>query len=912
MPRNLIATYLLITLMVASLCQAQGTVTQLADLNTGLNRVTRGSMQGDPSVFFDNKTLLVLRTPQLGAELWITDGTPQNTRLFADICPGQCSGNPAQFYIEGSNLFFSADDGRFGTELWRLAAGSSAPVLVSDINPGAKGSNPAEFKRINFRVGAIVISRTFFAATRDQDGRELWRLINGGATNPGPSAALELDIANGAASSSPIDVNILNTAQVGVIARTPNSGRELHALEYTSTTAAPTGSTVFAAFATSVTRNARELLTLGSNTYVILDDNNTPQDELWVTQGTPATTLKLRTAGIIENLTFNASLFRMFFVSGSGSIKNIAVTDGSLAGTTILSTSIVNPTNVVTAGNRLLFMASTPATGRELFSSDGTAAGTGLLKEFVSGATGISANVVSAANLLSSSAMFGFNDQLWLSDNTAAGTIEISGAAINGAVAIQSITPTRALEAIVGVFPISGDNSSEPFLTRGTAASTVSLGNIRTDVGDSTVIPIAEFSQRIMFRAEISSEPNNIFFSLPRSGALPLERLPNLADRTGGAHFGKLWFNAFDFIQTDATIAGTTSIASVRSPRVSDAACVQTRNGLRYFLGQSPANSLDVEVYRSDGTAAGTVPVTDVSTATREGLDSFCVDQLRTIAQMGSDIYFVGGAANTGQELQKLDANEQTTLVADIRAGAEFAFIRDIVALDDRLIFAANDGIFGNELWVSRGTAQSTLRLTDLNPGSASTTISALTRVGNQVYFTATAPNTGSEVYVTDGTSAGTRIVLDLFAGVGSSFGDNLTPMLAKGNNNNLIFRATGSTCRLFETDGSALGTRCLYDTIQHSFGPVSQFLVTQSGAVVFAATKDGSGDGEEIRAIFDRQVLNLSGGDVAPGSLGSAPARLLSAGGSVYFQANDGATGAELYKLDLPNFDVLLRNGFE
>ena len=907
---RILTALFLVSLIGISACHAQANVTQVAELNTGPNFRTRGSMQSAASVFFDNKTLLLLETPELGAELWVTDGTPQNTRLFADICPGQCSSSPSQFYIEGNNLYFSADDGRFGPELWRLAAGANAPALLSDINPGAKGSSPTEFKRINFRVGTTVVSRTFFAATREQEGRELWRLSNGGAASP--SVSLELDIAAGKVSSTPIDVSILNTLQVAVVARTQGSGRELQALDYSSTTAVPTGSTPMTAFGTSTARNAREMLTLGPNTYLILDESNSFTDELWVTQGTEASTVKLRTASGLNSLVLNAPLFRVFFDTSNGSVRNLGVSDGTLAGTTILGSSIVSPSNLLSAGNRVLFIASTPAAGRELFSSDGTAAGTGLLKEFVGGTAGISSNVVSATTIQANSAMFGFNDQLWLSDGTATGTIEISGAVISSTFSIQNITPTRAQEAIVGAFPISGDNSSEPFFTQGTAASTVSLGNIRSDAGDSMANPLGEINQRIIFRAEISTETKNTHFSLPISGALPLERLPLLSSRSGGTHFGKLWFRSSEWFQTDATAAGTTTISAVASARVTDPACVLSRNGLRYFLGQSPVNGADAEVFRSDGTAAGTVPVTDVSTATRPGLDNFCFDQSRTIAQMGPDLYFVGGAASTGEELQKLDINEQTSLVADIRVGAEFAFIRDIVALDDRLIFAADDGIFGNELWVSRGSAQTTLRLSDINPGFTGTLISGLTRVGNQVFFIAASPTAGNELFVTDGTAAGTRMVVDLFPGLGSSFSDGATAALAKGGNNRLVFRPTGQSCKLFESDGTSIGTRCLYDEAQHSFGPIAQWTVTQGGAVVFAAAKVGSSDGEELRAIFDRQVLSLSGGDIAPGSLGSAPNQLLSTGQTVYFQANDGSTGRELFKLILPNFEILFRNGFE
>ncbi len=891
-------------LCFATIAQAQVTVTPFADLNTGPNGSVQGSMSST-SVFFDNRTFFVATTPETGAELWVTDGTAPNTRLFADICPGRCASNPQSFYIEGTDLYFSADDGVHGNELWRVSTGAATPTFLIDINPGQPGSTPARFERIGFRINGTTVTRTFFSATRAAEGRELWRL-NAGTS---PTVALERDILPGPTSSDPRGMEILNTLQVGLTATTTNATREVMTLDYTSTTAPASGTTVFTAFGTSASRRAGdELRTLGSNTYLTVLETGVSSSELWVMQGTNATAIKLRTATSIGAITFNVALARAFFTARPSSTTQLFVTDGTLAGTLALGATTLDPANLASVGNRLLFTGNTASNGRELFISDGTSAGTVLLKELVSGTGGI-AGAVATTSANGTRYLLGFADQLWISDGSSAGTIEISGSAIQGTGSILAVMATTGVESLIS-FAAGNAFGGEPFYNRGTAASTTALGNLVNDVGDSEVTPYGVYGQRVVFSAFAPGQTTNVM-SLPLTGAGARQDLGNFNELDSGTHFGRTWFGGFNgLVMTDGTAAGTTINTAVR-PEINGPECVVERLGAAYFLGTTPSNSTDVEIFRSDGTEAGTQAVTNFSDSSTAGILNVCFRTLHQFAGLGDRIFVSASTTATGRELHTLDANDQAVLVADIRPGAVGASIDDIVALDDRIVFDADDGVFGTELWTSTGTAQGTTRLTDLNTGAGNSDPRDFAREGGRIFFTALDPAVGRELYVTDGTIAGTRRVTDLFAGVGGAFGNYDARMTAA--NGRVYFRATSSTepgCALFVSDGTAAGTHCAYNAASVALGPVQEFVITDNGAVVFGAWN--AADGEEPRVLFNGNLVAVTGGDIASGPTGSAPQLFRAAGNDVFFRADDGVTGAELWRLSLGDLDTLFKNSFE
>jgi ELWxxDGT repeat protein len=71
-----------------------------------------------------------------------------------------------------------------------------------------------------------------------------------------------------------------------------------------------------------------------------------------------------------------------------------------------------------------------------------------------------------------------------------------------------------------------------------------------------------------------------------------------------------------------------------------------------------------------------------------------------------------------------------------------------------RFYFAVDDGVHGNEVWVTDGTPAGTHLAADVNPGPAGSDPAALADVGGVLYFAATNPVAGREVWKIAGPDA--------------------------------------------------------------------------------------------------------------------------------------------------------------
>ena len=108
------------------------------------------------------------------------------------------------------------------------------------------------------------------------------------------------------------------------------------------------------------------------------------------------------------------------------------------------------------------------------------------------------------------------------------------------------------------------------------------------------------------------------------------------------------------------------------------------------------------------------------------------------IVAIGSTAYFTADDGVHGVELWKSDGTAAgTVLVKDINPGSAGSEPSNLTNVNGTLFFAADDGANGPELWKSDGTAAGTVLVKDINPGSAGSGPYFLTNVNGTLFFTA-------------------------------------------------------------------------------------------------------------------------------------------------------------------------------
>ena len=279
---------------------------------------------------------------------------------------------------------------------------------------------------------------------------------------------------------------------------------------------------------------------------------------------------------------------------------------------------------------------------------------------------------------------------------------------------------------------------------------------------------------------------------------------------------------------------------------------------------------------------------------------------------IGTTTFFVATTPPTGQELWKTDGTAAgTLLVKDIYPGSADANPSFLTAVGGILLFMANDGTHGAELWRSDGTASGTVLVRDINPGTngALTFPNCLqaTNVDGTLFFSADDGTHGPELWRSDGTETGTVMVKDINPGAAGAF--NLYCSEAINVNGMLFFTADDGVhgVGLWRSDGTETGTVMVKDINPSAAGgyfPGS--FINVNGTLLFAAD-DGTGvqlwrsDGSTL----DTVSLNVG--------LCSTPAR---ANGLVFFCGDDvnaGCTyGCHLWMSDGSTASPVLPTVFE
>jgi ELWxxDGT repeat protein len=310
------------------------------------------------------------------------------------------------------------------------------------------------------------------------------------------------------------------------------------------------------------------------------------------------------------------------------------------------------------------------------------------------------------------------------------------------------------------------------------------------------------------------------------------------------------------------------------------------------------------ELWRSDGNASGTSLVADLT----PGISPFTGQPYSSnpteLTDVSGRLFFAANVGGSAQLWRSDGTAAGTSMVADINpSGNSVDKYSDFTNVNGTLFFAATDGTHGNQLWRSDGTAGGTSMVADINPSGDSSPM-LLTNVGGTLFFAADDGVHGFQVWRSDGTANGTSMVADINAGAG---GEGSFPHYLTNVNGILFFSAFDNVAgdELWRSDGTANGTGRVADI---NFGYPSsdpKFLTNVDGTLFFEAN-DGSTGIEPWESDGTAAGTKLIR-DINPGSHGSYPSNgsfsVTNAAGMVFFNANDGSHGIEPWVVrDMPN----------
>jgi ELWxxDGT repeat protein len=288
------------------------------------------------------------------------------------------------------------------------------------------------------------------------------------------------------------------------------------------------------------------------------------------------------------------------------------------------------------------------------------------------------------------------------------------------------------------------------------------------------------------------------------------------------------------------------------------------------------------------------------------------IPALASIEKVGkastTDLIYLAPVSSTALSVVVKNGLPAPRLLKDINSGDGSSSAEMFVAFNGVVYFRANDGLHGIELWKTDGTEKGTNLVADLHPGEAHAVPGNLTVAGGNLYFHAFTEVTGSKVFRYDGTKEGLTLLVDTFPGApGGPFGPPLP-----GNFTNfkdfVLFTATDPQAgyELWVTDSTPTGTVRLKDLHPGLQWSVPVGLTPFAGRVFFAADDKLTID-PEGNSYFDRELFSTDGTDpgtirvkdIFAGPRPSIPFNFTVFPEKLFFTANDGISGTEMWTTD-------------
>ncbi len=286
------------------------------------------------------------------------------------------------------------------------------------------------------------------------------------------------------------------------------------------------------------------------------------------------------------------------------------------------------------------------------------------------------------------------------------------------------------------------------------------------------------------------------------------------------------------------------------------------------------------------------------------------------ITCIGDVAYFYADDGVHGQELWKTDGTANgTVLVKDIVVGATGSFAQDFMELNGTTYFLATfDGV--QQLWQTDGTTAGTQFALDFADVDGLLSWDEFAKAGDRIYFTGQTAELGRELWSTDATVAGTQLVADIKPGTGNSGIDYPAEYDGK-----LYFEASDGVAggELWVSDGTAAGTMMVKD-IYPGVGSGDPMYLTVAGDLLYFRA-DSPGTGDELWVTDGTEGNTHLVVDLYPGINSSLPSNFTEHNGELYFRgylniANDNfiyrsnGTEAGTVALPQPSYDYNLAEG--
>jgi ELWxxDGT repeat protein len=843
--------------------------------------LTKENPSSFPGNFCDTQTTLYFEADDgiHGRELWSCD-TQGDYQLVVDLVPGAKGAFPdhpvSPMLKVGNCLYFVADTPETGLQAWRYdPATGTTRVVTGQIDPLHDAYPPMLITNPACHLLYIVLGypgnrATICVSDADaEDGkvRLIWRTPddNGkytfGGTVPMQNGSLFFSYGkklwmHKPDSPSPdivreMDLGAIFPFEQRLMADVSGErGTELWVSDGTAEGTSPIKDVYLSSSRGSSTGG---LLELNGVLYLVVDSDVLGR-ELWRTDGTSGGTYLVKdiNPGVPSSNPYNSCVVgdKLFFLAEHAEYgKELWVTDGTEAGTRLVRDLVPGPVNSDPYGltafqDRLFFCAKVPETGEEMFVSDGTPEGTTLFADIIpgSGSSG-PANLTVFNGQLYFSCNDGIHgDELWVTDGTREGTrlaADINVPRYNPSSSPRELT-TLGNNAFFVVRTL--ETGEEIWTSDGTETGTCVLKNIAPGAADSGP-------------AQLTRAATQIFFS---------------AD--DGICGRELW-------ATGGTAETTHCVMDVNSgPDGSKPEICGAFGDRVCFMANSHAGQRGL--WMSDGTVDGTVQINASS--------ELEPDQLKRVFMYKNRLFLYAGNERALTLWEFDDKGRHVQPVAPLchiplkmLSDEHLSSIGPVPALPE-----------GTEL-----TPDEFLLLPILYPPTRHANRQSLPVAhAGMTYFAHETDTSGAELWKTDGTLQGTVLVADLFPGPASS-----SPRLFYPCGDKLYFIAEhavdGSV--IWETDGTRPGTR---EFRFHSWAtqPVHTAEIALLGHVLAAA---GGAAFMYEKPASQITILSLEGGDTKTVKIGDAtpqwPEQLTPAESQVFFTANDGVNGRELWVTD-------------